>query len=690
MNRFVGAYPTLSDESPDQSIRRLLHYVATGFQYLRNQKKVVISGTTEDTNKQLTRMVSSIVGRNVVPVRVVPSFHYNLSLHEPKTVLPVLNQMLHRLVELNYTELPPGCHNPLTLMQNAGISGGTAAGVFDALSKMIRPVLKPDVPAKWIAIAVLAFLKSVPRISCPYFYNDIFDKQGFSPQKSAGFFPVHTRSETIDNIILDYTNTCKQGEAFHFSIKECRRIARVVFANVKAGLYDRNWFPRLFAKMSIKPEARTTKDDMVKTRIFFIMSLINLLMDKVIYKKFFENSYGQFDIGIAHKWMYGGAQRIANKFGYKRDDLVYFATDVTKLDQSLMASVLTIIFSLPLFGMTRDAHFDAVRAFMAYRADDIACTLVKWTGLEYRIVIGVMFSGLYGTSWGDSLYVRLAIKCTEFAVIEKWQKTGRTDLTAAYEKDPLKTEVYGDNVLAAISKKFAKYFLSHNDTDDFDGKTLGFFGSTLKRMFGFDLKESETGIYTSFLTILDPIRVNGIVRGYNIQYQGPTYLKRSFVDTPRGVLPWRPEKDLMVKALLTTGTTEDIRVWMSRWLGLIIDTMGTNYAAYNFLKSLYDMASELFPREAENSMHEFLYGKEDLFAKIRSYGNVSLLIDGSFPTCIQLQKFFLPNQYATDLIALMTKRPVYDEYGVRKLPAYTLTRKDVERYGEMFEMSMPL
>jgi len=51
-------------------------------------------------------------------------------------------------------------------------------------------------------------------------------------------------------------------------------------------------------------------------------------------------------------------------------------------------------------------------------------------------------------------------------------------------------------------------------------------------------------------------------------------------------MPFRPTTDYFSKAAITAKEVTNPLIWPSRWIGLLIDSAGTNEAAWDFLSSL--------------------------------------------------------------------------------------------------------
>jgi hypothetical protein len=310
--------------------------------------------------------------------------------------------------------------------------------------------------------------------------------------------------------------------------------------------------------------------------------MIKLLIDKEVYAEPFKMFYGTDYCAIGHKWAQGGAQHLAEEMHAWDPEWAWFCTDISKLDQRLHPGLLTLIFTsmLAMYDQTQTPHaYSVLRAFICYSADDIAATLIKWTGLTYRIIVGVMFSGLFGTSIGDTLYVSVALKCA-FRHFQRLNKLPRgTPMPVV--------KVYGDNVMIAWTKELlARFILGDNKMP-----TTGFLATYLVRSFGLPVKDDETFFFDKFFTQVseryDPVSCKWRTM---MTVPGPCFLKRHFVERKFGgrtwAMPFRPVRDYYVRSITTNHTDKSPEIFVSRWCGLLLDTCGTNKEAHSFLMYL--------------------------------------------------------------------------------------------------------
>jgi hypothetical protein len=406
----------------------------------------------------------------------------------------------------------------------------------------------------------------------------------FDSKKNAGYFNVYQRDiETAAESAVELVNSSTQGEAYPFTINHVMNIANTVRRHVTLERpYSRDWFPTLAAKIAVKAEVRGYDAPETKTRIFFIMCMIKLLIDKELYSEPFKMFYGTDYCSIGHKWTEGGADKIAREMHAWDEDWSWFTTDISKLDQRLHPGLLTLIFASIIAMYDRkpqDQNYAVLKAFLCFSADDIAATLIKWTGLSFRIIVGVMFSGLFGTSWGDTVYVSIAIKCA----LRHFQRTIQNKMARGDVMPVVK--VYGDNIaIGWTTKRLREFVLGPGDDP-----MKGFFAEYLLKTFGLPLKADETFFHTKFFTTINEhfSRDTGMWRTRVIGKPGVVFLKRYFIEREfageRWAMPFRPVADFYDRIITTNHTDSHSAVWIARWCGLLLDTCGTNREAHKAL-----------------------------------------------------------------------------------------------------------
>jgi len=239
---------------------------------------------------------------------------------------------------------------------------------------------------------------------------------------------------------------------------------------------------------------------------------------------------------------------------------------------------------------------------MTNSADDIATTLVKWTGRDYRWVVGVMFSGLYGTSWGDSMYVDLVVRCLFYHIEDFLVAQCKPDLLQAFLNHPKKCRIYGDNILISMPWEVLKLVtVPIGNSDDVSYLKFGVIEGHFRDRWGMTIKQDETFVHGSgeFFTRVANKRCGGNTYDTVIVGKpGVNYLKRYFleVEVPRNggpgikriAMPFRDTIDYFSKSITAVSRPEHYLTYVSRWIGLLVDSAGTNLAAWDYLNFLID------------------------------------------------------------------------------------------------------
>jgi len=511
--------------------------------------------------------------------------------------------------------------SPLFYSVHAFVSGGTATGVYQALSRSVRMRTNPSIDGKVFLCAYLMFLgKTCPwSIEAGRFNFNTISAVPYLPLQSSGYFPVEPVIFASDDLEIKFSNFTKQKFAHGLAVEMLLELVDEVKEGIKNKVYDENWFPTFISKVSVKPEVRVAGTDPDKTRIIFIGCMVHLLCDKVLFADFVKSTYQRRSVMIGHQWKKGGATHVARKMGWKRNDVAYCTLDIKHFDQSALAPIISLILLAPFFLLKDDnsEDFKVARAFMLKRAHEMAVKIVKWEGFDYRFIVGQVFSGLFVTSWLDTVYMELAADCCAILCYERLLTINK-ELARAFQVSFMPRLQYGDNSLYAFETRFVEHV--------FAGRTkecpLGQYQKDMENYLGLTLKSSETFLYlpksadpngvsdeSPFFTLIRPSLFNGRVAGFEVIREGPEFLKRRFVRmlshgrtinlTESGdldnyyavepeIMPWRSERDFFSRiSLSTTALENEVDKWRSKYLGLLVDTMGTNKVAYDAVRSVY-------------------------------------------------------------------------------------------------------
>jgi len=220
----------------------------------------------------------------------------------------------------------------------------------------------------------------------------------------------------------------------------------------------------------------------------------------------------------------------------------------------------------------------------------------------------VMFSGLFGTSMGDTLYAIWAKTGFKFHALRRLMnhliqtKTPPEEMKRDIQlfKEVSFAKKYGDDLFEHIVTRFLwlycrdSYVPAEELVKVVDLKP-DYMQSWYKRNFNLNLKMAETRIFTHELPWTTRISTKFDV----VVEDGPVYLKRRAVmrivrppgKEPEVVYyPYRLTNDYIAKACNTTSleASTSQSYWVAKWRGLMLDTCGTNTMAYVFPRYLHD------------------------------------------------------------------------------------------------------
>jgi len=252
-----------------------------------------------------------------------------------------------------------------------------------------------------------------------------------------------------------------------------------------------------------------------------------------------------------------------------------------------------VVFCIPYFMKRKmDPVTDEfVRQFHAFVADGCAVKLIKWIGLQALWVIGIMFSGMLGTSWGDSTYMTLLLSCFDqyiYSIILKYDP-----MLASYFKYDARTfakSVYGDDMMLSYPIRYWKYIIG--DVPITDTIDLSVLSNYMKSAGGVTIKPSEAFVYVEKKRKdLGPF-FSLVTRDGYLSKPGPKFLQRRFVPINHNndliAAPWRVKTDYYMKSAFTFQDETAEYYWIIKWRSLQYDTCGTNPAAYDYLQFLID------------------------------------------------------------------------------------------------------
>jgi hypothetical protein len=200
-------------------------------------------------------------------------------------------------------------------------------------------------------------------------------------------------------------------------------------------------------------------------------------------------------------------------------------------------------------------------------------------------------------------------------------------LAQEFQKSAMPSCQYGDNSLYGFQMKFFPYVIGKPT----DLRPLGYFQDIFEHSIGLSLKPSETFLFcpasedspyhnvSPLITVIKEVVISGKLMSYEILKDGPEFLKRKFVymsparraetfrcpldvcpqrvfskspycihRTTDEIMPWRAERDFFTRSAISTTALEcENDKWCSKYMGLLVDTMGTNRVAYDAMRNCY-------------------------------------------------------------------------------------------------------
>lgn len=244
-----------------------------------------------------------------------------------------------------------------------------------------------------------------------------------------------------------------------------------------------------------------------KAREYFIPDLPTIANSQVVqgYRQKIERG-GLIRIGM--DWNKGGMQVFAEYFDYENPDMRYITFDISGYDTSVIKMFLQL-YSRWAMVYYKFPSADEKKLFQ-YLLDQathrLATKIAQMIGNIWRIIDGVMPSGAYETSHGDSWITALVYFC----MFEYFSATDFEFRKLYKEDDSVRLAVYGDDNVLGFHKKLLPWFTELKITEFFTG-----FGN-------FSLRDFE--IHDSFLSIPDGMG--------GLKHKGVVFLQKYCILTP--------------------------------------------------------------------------------------------------------------------------------------------------------------
>jgi hypothetical protein len=244
-----------------------------------------------------------------------------------------------------------------------------------------------------------------------------------------------------------------------------------------------------------------------------------------------------------------------------------------------------------------DPNYPILQELMRESAEHLAAKVVHMFGDIWRMMFGVMPSGAYETSHGDSwivtlIYFQYLIQCcSEYPELEK-------RIMECLELKVIALCVYGDDSIFGVPKDlthvvnmygFAKF------VSDYHGMTMR------------DICE-----YDEFLASPN-IETGGLIK------KGISFLQRYFVKretvTDREdlapVLPYRCFYKIYTKYAFGTGEVRDPIDYVLAAIGMAYDSHGTNARAYEFASTMFKLNMTRLGTSFSEAINKYQFNESD-------------------------------------------------------------------------------
>jgi hypothetical protein len=333
------------------------------------------------------------------------------------------------------------------------------------------------------------------------------------------------------------------------------------------GEYKAGWFKTIEELDSL----------LLSCRCFFLPSFEEIMMAKLGSGPRQQMERGRCRIG--QTWLYGGALQIAKIMNWDRKGFRWSKADILKMDKYIRDWLLMLYSAVQRYyvnfdNMTPEEKIVTERV-LEEMAVNICSKVTCFPKGFWRILIGTMYSGGYETSNGDTWILLFA-----------YAMYMAHEMVCNIHDAPYIAECLALGLLACIA-----YGDDHLNAwpPGLPYMTHAAFAKFCRTYLGLIMREVEE--FDSFITVVNHF-TGEIVK------PGPVFLKRYFIASVERDLPevvaWRPTHETILKLLLNANQTPT----MSKiaCLGMVYDTLGTNFVSYKLLEKAYEALSIVEPR----------------------------------------------------------------------------------------------
>jgi len=471
--------------------------------------------------------------------------------------------------------------------------------------------------------------------------------------KASGLMPSNSHVTTIGDLVIKVGSNSDKRTAKLEAIMRIKCMFERLWAKFKGRhpTWEEIWdaFNTEIAIVTFKVEAKGQTDDKNKIRIYFIASLVDFLLAKMVFEPFFKTLRRCFGHSIGFKWMKGDAFRMYNTFSQFQK---MFYGDWSRFDMSLKAALLGFICSAFVYFVKRPVERERQMDYymyiciLMYLVSRITVKIVQWFDRQWRIVIGQMHSGQYETSYFNTIYALITIF---YEMMDAAKDAGAAEYLRTQFEVLL---IFVRMINMASSHKLKDTpnlippqldFWIQDFGDDFafamKGRMLTFF-SLYKLVRGVTVHFFMTIKYSNCAecdTVLSKLDTEGNLQMRTwtdpdgIDHQRPhglKYLKRYFimreVRNQYIIVPYRPIEDYMIRVGRTPTKLMDPTVQLYRLHGLIKDnTLGNGFAIemlWTFVELLHEQFPHAAQKLAETNEHDMTLDMRNLMDKYMHKG----------------------------------------------------------------------
>jgi len=402
---------------------------------------------------------------------------------------------------------------------------------------------------------------------------------------SAGrFFPI-SQATKVDGVLYKIVGNGKKGNVLQRALDSFNhsyeRVQQGKEPEFRVPLVNVAQKPEMFSRYDVEDDVQYEKK-FDKCRDFYIVNIDGYLQSLVYqnYRQHIERgAHGrESSIMIGFKFWKAGAARFA-KYMHSGDKRFFWITgDFESLDIKVKAFFLSLYTTEAMRYINSGKMSAADYAFLIQLGKHCGIHLthkiINLFGDVWRIMSGVMPSGAYETSHGDS-WIVLLYWCLMVAQVASTSRYGPRILQAVKQGE-MPFKVYGDDFCAGVLRELRS---------EINGKV--FMQSCA--LYGAKLRDVEE--HDSFLSVVDPI-IGEVIR------PGVVILKRYFVlrDQVGGgsslpeILPFRPMSTILFK--LGYGLSRTYADMVPIAVALAYESFGINLALHQLAFFFFTRAME--------------------------------------------------------------------------------------------------